>query len=131
MLELLAQNGEDAVKDAFSWSAALQYSVLVVTLLVGLTTLGRTLNKRINSAAQEAVKAAKETQQKLSMSNGHTVGNVIEQLPHSIEELKEIARSSRNLAQQAVRLGIQNHEDLQEHKRIEHRLCQEKFNVDS
>src|SRR5690554_6366465 len=131
MMEFRSQNGQDAVIDAFAWSAALQYSVLVVTLLVGLAALGRTLNRRINNAAHDAVKAAKETQQKLSMSNGHTVGNVIEQLPLSIEELKEIPRPSRNLAQQAVRIGIQNHEDLQEHKRIDHRLCLEKFNVDS
>lgn len=130
MLQLLAQNGED-VKDAFSWSAALQYSVLVVTLLVGLGALGRALNKRINNAAKEAVRATKETQQQLRMSNGHTAGDVIEQLPGSINELKEIACANRDLAQQAVRLGVQNREDLQEHKRTEHRLCQEKSDVDS
>lgn len=128
---LLQQQGEndveEAVSSAFSWIAALQYGVLVVTLLTGLLLLGRALNKRIKDEAEKAADAAKQTHAAIATSNGHSAGQVIEQIPHTLHELKEIACANRDLAQQAVKLaqqavklGLQNRDDLQEHKVVGH-----------
>lgn len=109
MLSVLAQEGEDVVKDAFSWSAALQYSVLVVTLLTGLLFLARALNKRIDKAAMKAVKASNDARAEWQTSNGHRAGEVL-------EEIKTIACTNRDLAQQSLKLGIQNRDDLIDHR---------------
>jgi hypothetical protein len=103
----------DEIAGVFSWAAALQYAVLVVTLLVGLLALGRALNKRIKSAAKDAVTAAHITHRALQTHNGHTAGEVI-------EEIRNIVCANRDLAQQSLKLGLQNREDLYEHKRVGH-----------
>lgn len=118
----LAQE-DSATVVTLDWGSLLENSVLVVTLVLGLTGIGGMLYRRLNKVVEHTVSAAvaaQETQKSLKTTNGHTVAQYVEMLAHDLEEIKRQMRGSTVIAQQALRLGVQNREELQEHKTIGH-----------
>ena len=117
-----AQDGSATVV-TLDWGSLLENSVLVVTLVLGLTGIGGVLYRRLNKVVEHAVSAtvaAQEAQKSLKTTNGHTVAQYIEMFAHDLEEIKHQMHGSTVIAQQALRLGVQNREELQEHKTIGH-----------
>ena len=118
----LAHDGNATVV-TLDWSSILENSVLAVTLVLGLAGIGGMLYRRLNKVIEHAVSAAvaaQETQRSLKTTNGHTVGQYVEMSAHDLEEIKHQMRNGTIIAQQALRLGIQNREELQEHRAIGH-----------